>query len=179
MKKVLKEKSFVKVEKVQQKTVEALKKHQNGWAQKLFWAVEKLSWWVYRITWRALWRWLKFKHVRTNTQYFPNKFQGFGVPLVHFHLNLLNFLLQEVRPPLYRSEHREQLCLQSQTWEVVKPRAKLRTPKSCSICYTAYLPAMRRYIYPCLGGLPKERDLHWIIYLISLVTHVTHIQRGT
>ena len=35
----------------------------------LFCAVGKMSQQVYYIKWRVLWRWLKFKHVRINTQF--------------------------------------------------------------------------------------------------------------
>ena len=34
---------------------------------------------VYCIRWRGLWKWLKFEHVRRNTQLFISKFWGFGV----------------------------------------------------------------------------------------------------
>ena len=49
------------------------KRHQNWRVQKLFWAVGKMSQWVYFIKWRVLWGWLKFKHVRINTHFFINK----------------------------------------------------------------------------------------------------------
>ena len=32
------------------------------------------------IKWRVLWRWVKLKHVRINTQFFINKFWDFGGP---------------------------------------------------------------------------------------------------
>ena len=37
---------------------------------------------MYCIKWRVLWRWLKFKHVRINTQFLINKFWG-GPPCMY------------------------------------------------------------------------------------------------
>ena len=56
------------------------KRHQNVWVPKLFWTVEKTSQEVYRIRCRVLLRWLTFKHVKINTQFFINKFWGFWAP---------------------------------------------------------------------------------------------------
>ena len=39
---------------------------------------------MYCIKWRVLWRWLKLKHVRINTQFLLINFWGFGSPLVVF-----------------------------------------------------------------------------------------------
>ena len=39
---------------------------------------------MYCIKWRVFWRWLKFKHVRINTQFFINKFWGWA-PLICTH----------------------------------------------------------------------------------------------
>ena len=58
-----------------------IKRQQNWWVQKLFWVVEKTSRKVYCIKSRLLWRWLKFKHVRINTQFFISKFRGYLGPL--------------------------------------------------------------------------------------------------
>ena len=81
MKKVLKGKCVAKVEEMRQKKAETLKKHQNHQIQNLFWAVGKKSWLVYCVKWRVLWRWLKFKHVKINTQFFINKFLFGGILL--------------------------------------------------------------------------------------------------
>ena len=56
------------------------KSHQNRWLQKMFWAVEKMSWCVYCIEWGIFYRWLKFKHIRIDTQFFINKFWVLGAP---------------------------------------------------------------------------------------------------
>ena len=77
-KKFLKGQCFCQCGRDETKSVRSTKWHQNGWVQKLFWAVEKISRLVCCNKWRALWRWLKFKHVRMNTQCFINKFQVFG-----------------------------------------------------------------------------------------------------
>ena len=42
---------------------------------------------MYYIKWRVLWRWLKFKHIRINTQFFTNKFQFFGGPPSYTHIH--------------------------------------------------------------------------------------------
>ena len=81
IKNVLKGKHFADVEEVKQKNGRRTKRHQNRQAQKT-WAVEKKSRSVVCIRWRVLWRWVKFKHVRINTQFLINKFQFWGYPLV-------------------------------------------------------------------------------------------------
>ena len=66
------------------------KRHQNQRVQRLFGAVEKMSWQVYCIKWRVLWRWLKFKHVRISTQFLINKFWVLGgYPIIHLRLMIL------------------------------------------------------------------------------------------
>ena len=66
------------------KNSRSTQRHQNKQVQKLFWAVEKTSWYVHCIKWRVLWRWLKFKHVRISTQFFINKFYlGFFIWALH------------------------------------------------------------------------------------------------
>ena len=63
--------------KIQQKPSRNTNRHQNRQVQNLFWAVEKsLDRYKY-MNWRVLWRWLKFKHVRIDTQFFIYKFWGF------------------------------------------------------------------------------------------------------
>ena len=65
------------------KNSRSTERHQNQWIQKLLWAVEKMSQRVYWIKWRVLWSWLKFKHLRINTQFFINKFWVvWGFPLI-------------------------------------------------------------------------------------------------
>ena len=73
-KKLLKWKCFANVEEVKQKIVEALKGIKINEFKNCFEQWKKMSLKVYCIKWRVLWRWLKFKHVKINTQYFINKF---------------------------------------------------------------------------------------------------------
>ena len=82
MKNTLKGKCFAIIEEVKQtnKNGRSTKNHQNQRVQKLFSAVERNIPLVYCITWRVLWRCLKFKHGRLNTQFFINKFWVFLVP---------------------------------------------------------------------------------------------------
>ena len=73
--KVLKGKHVANMEETKQKTAEALKgikidKFKNCFKQ---WK----KWFSRCIKCRVLWRWLTFKHVRTNTQFFINKFGGY------------------------------------------------------------------------------------------------------
>ena len=62
--------TFCHVEEVKQKTAEALKGIKIDEFKNCFEQWEKMSRWVYSIKWRVLWRWLKFKHVRINIQFF-------------------------------------------------------------------------------------------------------------
>ena len=67
MKKVLKGKWVADVEKVKQKTAKTVKGIKID-EFKDSWAVGKKFWLVHCIKWRVVWRWLKFTHVRINTQ---------------------------------------------------------------------------------------------------------------
>ena len=79
-KNVLKGKHFANVEEVKQNVAEALKGIKTNKLKKTFWAVEKMSQYVYCIQWRVLWRWLTFKHVKINIQFFINKFHFWRGP---------------------------------------------------------------------------------------------------
>ena len=68
-KKVLKGKSFADEEEEKQKMVETLKGIKIDEFKNYFEQWEKTPQKVYCIKWRVLWRWLKFKHVRINTQF--------------------------------------------------------------------------------------------------------------
>ena len=70
---------FASVEGVKWKVSEALKGIIINEFKNLFSAVEKISPLVYFTKWRVHQRWLNFKHVRINTQFFINKF-NFWVP---------------------------------------------------------------------------------------------------
>ena len=79
--KFLKGKHFAHMEEVKQKTAEALKGIKINKFKNCFEQWKKcLSRCI--ASWRVLWRWLKFKHVRINTQFFINKFWFGGFPLI-------------------------------------------------------------------------------------------------
>ena len=62
------------------KNIRSTKRHQNWRVQKLFRAVEKSLYRYSALNGRVIWRGLKFKHVHN---FFINKFQGLGVPLIY------------------------------------------------------------------------------------------------
>ena len=83
IKKVLKGRWFADMEEIKKKS-EALKSIKIDEFKNCFEQWKKcLDGWVCCIKWRVFWRWLKFKTVRINTQFFINKFQGFWVSLMH------------------------------------------------------------------------------------------------
>ena len=79
VKKVLKGNHFAHVEEVKRNGRD-IKRHQRWQVQKLFWTVEKNVLTHYCIKWGILWRWLKVKHLRINTQSFINKFWFLWTP---------------------------------------------------------------------------------------------------
>ena len=109
MKKVLKEKHIADVEEVKPKTAEALKGIKTNEFKTCFEQWEKMSQQVYWIRWRGLWRWLKFKHVRTNTQFFIKKFHvGFlGGPPRRWRQRQAGYSLPKEQQPV--------VCISQQT----------------------------------------------------------------
>ena len=94
--------TFCKCGRGKAKNSRSTKRHQIQQVQKLFWAVEKMSRWVYCIKWRALWRWLKYKYVRINTHFFINAFRfGMSPSYIVIHMgNISVTCLKFVHPIL-------------------------------------------------------------------------------